>query len=220
VVNSGMWDPTDAKFDGKPLTIDSDLKANGVCHDQRSGRRGPIVKSGADIKDGESKTLLLSENVHKDSNPLGRPSSWLGPLQTSPFTTVGQDPVKNVDMKSFPEQRFGMVWTFQDDKPFAPDVDYMHPINRDADDFGDGEYGAARSRFARPASEHPEVFIAAFCGGNTREIRETIEFRVYQQLMTPNGKKAALADKPNELIEDLLPDTQSYMNPPLNESDY
>jgi len=47
--------------------------------------------------------------------------------------------------------------------------------------------------FARPASEHPGLFIAAFVEGNTKSINETIEYRVYQQLMTPNGNKAVYA---------------------------
>jgi hypothetical protein len=65
------------------------------------------------------------------------------------------------------------------------------------------------------------VFIVAFCGGNTKEISESIDYKVYQQLMTPNGQKAALAEEPTMLIErDLLSGNDSFMVPPLNEGDY
>ena len=38
--------------------------------------------------------------------------------------------------------------------------------------------------------------VAAFCGGNVAAISYDIEYRVYQQLMTPNGSKAAMATNP------------------------
>ena len=65
-----------------------------------------------------------------------------------------------------------------------------------------------------------ETFIAAFCQGNARAIREDIEFRVYQQLMTPQGQKAAYANTPNDHIEKDLPLNKRFMNPPLSDSDY
>jgi len=215
VVNSGMPDPITAI----PRTVaNSDLKANGICHDQRSGRKGPVVRSGmSDIKDGEATTLLLSENVHKDRQDIeyNRTCTWLGPLQDE---QVGpsDEAADRADMDSNPEQRFGMVWVFDSSNPFAPTT--QQRINRDIEERNQ-PFGSYREGFARPASEHPEVFVVAFCGGNTKEIRENIDYRVYQQLMTPNGQKAAIYNEPNELIEELLA-PQGFMNPPLNEGQY
>jgi prepilin-type N-terminal cleavage/methylation domain-containing protein len=226
VVNSGTWDPTAGRNDGKVLPGPSDYKANGICHDQRSGRNGPTVKSGtADIKDGETKTLILSENVHRDLQLLGKNCSWMGPLQQNHINpnVVSSSPpgfrAQNVDMKSNPEQRFGMNWVFDDQSPFSPDPStFFQTINRDDDDLS-GLYSEANSRFIRPASVHPEVFIAAFCDGHTQEIAESIDYKVYQQLMTPNGQKA-VDPETGQLVEDLLPGTDSFMLPPLSEGQY
>lgn len=122
-----------------------------------------------------------------------------------------------------PEQRFGMIWDYDDNSPFAPAESRFQPLNRDDDvvtSYGDVSNFA---RFARPASEHPEAFIVAFCGGNTKEISDAIDYRVYQQLMTPNGAKAARFDTPNVFIEQEVRASngnKGFMTPPLNEGDY
>ncbi len=206
VVNSGM--PDAASLDAG---MASDLKANGVCHDQRADRAGPSVKM-SDIKDGTGTTFLLSENVNKDPQVGGATSTWLGKLQNDPYNL-------NSDMSSNPEQRFGMVWPLpqMSQAPGPLPVNDFEPINKDT--LG-GNYSAAGTRFARPSSEHPDVFVAAFCQGNAREIRADIEFKVYQQLMTPQGLKAAYADNPNGHFEKNLPLQKRFMNPPLNDADY
>jgi prepilin-type N-terminal cleavage/methylation domain-containing protein len=224
VVNSGMPDPT------RPATsftgFDSDLKANGVCHDQRKDakqpnpnpqldRRGPIVKSGADLKDGEAKTILISENVHKDIQIGGETATWLGPLQDTTFNGTPE-------MQLNPEQRFGMIWVYEPNNELTPSPGNFYTINRDNDELTNN-YADRGASFARPASTHPEVFIVAFCEGNTREVRENIDYRVYQALMTPNGQKAALYDAPNAPLEPTVRDNndgKGFMYPPLNESDY
>ena len=43
---------------------------------------------------------------------------------------------------------------------------------------------------ARPASSHPGGVIVAFAGGNTRFVRDDIDYPVYCLLMTPNGAHA------------------------------
>jgi hypothetical protein len=57
------------------------------------------------------------------------------------------------------------------------------------------------------------VFNVAFAGGNARAIREDIEYRVYQQLMTPDGSKAVALDEPDLNM-------RLFMQPPLAASDY
>jgi prepilin-type N-terminal cleavage/methylation domain-containing protein len=212
VVNSGM--PDSPELDAGAV---SDLKANGVCHDLRSGRQGPTVRMGQDIKDGANSTLLLAENIHKDLQPNSQNGTWIGPTQQTPIA-----PPNNFrpDMAFNPEQRFGMVWPLpamnMAPGPLPPQD--FEPINKDST--GGGPYWDKGTRFARPSSEHPEIFVAAFCEGNARDIRESIDFRVYQQLMTPDGLKAAYAESPNQHFERVLPPAQRFMNPPLNASDY
>ena len=50
---------------GDSPVLPSDYAANGICHNLVA-QSGPIVRFGADIKDGAATTLLLSENIHKD----------------------------------------------------------------------------------------------------------------------------------------------------------
>ena len=215
VVNSGMPDPL-APVDLSPSTEDpSDLKANGICHDLRSSRKGPKVRFGADIKDGANTTLLVSENVHKDEDDYqsNKACTWLGPMLNNTLGLVGP-----TDLETNPEQRFGMVWVYDTGSfPAPPPTTSFDRFNKDTRDPAGPYYGEPigrdNCRFARPASEHPEIFIAAFAGGNTKSISETIEFRVYQQLMTSNGAKAAYRETPNLYLT-------GSMTPPLSESDY
>ncbi len=221
VINAGMPDALAIN-----AGFDSDLKHNGVSHDQRPGRRGPGVRIGSDIPDGANSTLLLAENIHKDPIIDGRQGSWLGPVQKvnyfppSPKPTKAQLESAAEDLQYYPEQRFGMVWalTSLSMAPGPLPIADFEPINRDSSE--GGPYGPEGSRFARPSATHPELFIAAFCEGNARSIRENIEFKVYQQLMTPAGLKAAYPDNPNVSIEKSLPVNKRFMNPPLTDNDY
>jgi prepilin-type N-terminal cleavage/methylation domain-containing protein len=218
VVNAGMPDASEIDQGQQ-----SDLKYNGICHDQRPGRAGPTVQS-SDIKDGANSTLLLAENIHKDDTTGGRTGTWLGPIQTTPIFDPNATPAQlrnGADMAFSPEQRFGMVWALPslNMAPGPLPIEHFEPINRDSTD-GSRSYGQQGSRFARPSAAHPELFIAAFCEGNARTVREDIEFKVYQQLMTPNGLKAAYADSPTSPIEKQLPLNKRFMNPPLTAADY
>ena len=208
VVNSGLPDPLNHPLPNNYAS--PDLKANGVCHDLRAGR-GQQVRlkfGGSDIPDGADMTLLLSENTHKDDG-----DNWLGPVNnpSNPMVTA---------MFRNPEQRYGMVWWFDSNSP-GPPAD-VQPFNRDTRPAATSGQNFSQPdpleyyAFARPASEHPEVFIAAFCGGSTRTISETIEYRVYQQLMTPNGLKVAHPGAPQNLLEPGL----GFMSQPLSDSDY
>ena len=116
-----------------------------------------------------------------------------------------------------------MVWDYDPSSPNNPDS--QAKLNRVADATVTEYSTAALGRaYARPASSHPEVFNVVFAGGNARAIGENIEYRVYQQLMTPNGAKADALDIDNDPsgkptvaeVNNML----QFMNPPLKESDY
>jgi prepilin-type N-terminal cleavage/methylation domain-containing protein len=167
----------------------SDDKANGIFHNHVPGFGGPSLRFGSnDIKDGSSSTLLLSENVNKDEGGapgVANTNSW---LRSSAF--FNSNPAVG-------EQAFGMVWAFDPSRPLAPTLAVQAPINREREDpnnpslyVGDSQnYTNLGSVYARPGAGHPDVFIVVFAGGNTRSISQDIEYRVYQQLMTPNGAK-------------------------------
>jgi Tfp pilus assembly protein FimT len=202
VVNSGMPDLLAAS-----ASQPSDLRANGVFHDLRPGRFGPKLR-WQDIKDGASVTILFSENIHRDPPGSAKQpgNTWLRPAAGA--TNL--------------EQWYGMVWVVDPQNPRSPRFQLMEPLGRDmrSESELDQPYAASGTRFARPASEHPDVFNVAFCEGNTRTISEDVDYAVYQQLMTPDGHKAAPANAPDQRFEKTLPNDQRFMNPPLNDSDY
>lgn len=208
-VNSGMPDEATVPSGGDSV----DVKANGVFFDLRPTRGKAINVKFGDVPDGSNTTLLLSENIHRDPTMGGVTASWMGPLQASPLAN-------NTNIALNPEARFGMVWWVSSGNPATGLPNDFEPIGKDST-IGAGPYStsAAGASFTRPTSAHPDVFVAAFCGGNTREIRNDIEYRVYQQLMTSDGLKAAYPKTPNTSIEKGLA-PNGFMNPPLSDADY
>lgn len=203
VVNSGYFDR-----EGDGTTYIQDKKANGICDDLRPGRGNAKVRLGADIKDGGSTTLLLSENIHKDENYWKDDSiynSWLAPISRFPSEYMNGGNA---------EQIYGMVWVFDNASPNLPSNQAR--LNK-LPDSPPNSFESERQGYARPASEHPEVFNAAFVGGSAKSINENIEYRVYQQLMTPNGAKADALDYTGADKATIL---RNFMNPPLSESDF
>lgn len=201
VANTGYFDnrPNQALA---PALV-SDVKANGVFHDLRRVRNGPTVRAGADIKDGAGTTLALSENIHKDEDAMGYnlKNNWLGRMGIPDGSNYND------------EQRYGMVWVFDNATPNNPSR--QAPLNRDPNNAT--QYGEEGLYYARPASSHPEVFNVVFVGGNAKAVAESIEYRVYQQLMTPNGAKADAMDYTNNDERQKL---NLFMSPPLSESDF
>jgi prepilin-type N-terminal cleavage/methylation domain-containing protein len=205
VINSGTPDTLNTTLAANEV---SDVKANGIAHDLRRGRKGEKVRS-TDIPDGAETTLLLTENVHRDL------TTWLGPVQTPPSGNVDS---LAPDMSDNPEQRFGFVWVYDEGTaPGQPPANMFAPINREAD-LQPSSYANEGSVYAHPASTHPEVVVVAFAGGSVSELAETIDYAVYQQLMTPAGLKAMdTTQRPPVLIEK---PNRTFMTKPLNAGDY
>lgn len=193
----------------------NDSKANGIFHNRvtkPSNFSGDEVKYGTDIKDGSSTTLMLSENAQKDETDqsAGLYNSW---LRSSGFLYGG-----NIN-PGVGEQPFGMVWIYDSNAPLNPRDAWHKRINIDdpaVDPYmlATGWNGQIGSRFARPGSEHPELFIAVFAGGNTKSISDQIEYHVYQQLMTPNGRKTQYPTISDRTALDV------FNVPPVSDSDY
>lgn len=199
VGNAGYFDRT-AKSGGNQI---NDVKANGIFHDQRYPGAAH-VKLGADIKDGGNSTMLISENVHRDETINGDAVTWLNPVALDP-----QLPNLGLNV----EQIYGMVWDYDTSAPGNPST--QAPLNRA--DSSVSDYASQERFFARPASSHPEVFNVLFVGGNAKAVNQGIEYRVYQQLMTPNGAKAKALDYTGNDGPERM---RQFMNPPLKESDY
>jgi prepilin-type N-terminal cleavage/methylation domain-containing protein/prepilin-type processing-associated H-X9-DG protein len=174
----------------------SEYAANGIFFDDNrntnigpaDSRDGPppqplLQMSMAQIVDGTTKTLMISENNHAWYWTFGEPTS---------------DGYSN-DQKSIKDAKhlFGFVWK-------SPDkVTEIDRINGDKyyDKLSSGppasmdDYAATPGTYesyAYPSSLHPGGANMAFCGGQVEFIRESVDPLVYAQLMTSNSKRSTL----------------------------
>jgi prepilin-type processing-associated H-X9-DG protein/prepilin-type N-terminal cleavage/methylation domain-containing protein len=190
--NSGGWDPRDSS--GKPVVtttnpIQGDTAENGVFQDMagydRIGARAPKVRLGA-INDGSATTLLYAENIHKSYDPTSAVSS------APAFAWLGGDWASGSV-----EQQLGFVWVVpltagatSPSQPVSTSVNDQEAINRDtAPTPLSPQYDPKIPRYARPASAHSGGVNVAFCDGHGDFLRDDIDYAVYQQLMTPWGRK-------------------------------
>jgi prepilin-type processing-associated H-X9-DG protein len=202
--NTGGWDPrTSGGLDigtNKGDTVD-----NGVFFDlagyDKLGAKGPNARV-SNIKDGSGTTIMFAENMFKTyfdpttNNPLfGWPSGseqQVGVVWVAPSTGTAPTPSNSIEG----QERIG------GNKDDLPDFDPQWP------------------RFARPGSAHGSGANIAFVDGHSMYLRDDIDYVVYVQLMTPNGRKCVNP-----------PDWTKYLNsgqsiytyrnaPPLAEKDY
>jgi prepilin-type processing-associated H-X9-DG protein len=208
VGNSGTWDlEAGADFligPGQGDTVDNGVFFSIADYDRQVPRvKSPKVRLGT-MKDGAGTTLMFSENMHKSyyATPPGQPLfAYIG-------NNVAAEPM---------EQRFGMVWVVET----APLPTLQEKIN--GDELGNTAialfYSPLLPRFARPASNHSGGVNVAFCDGHTGFIPDTIDYIVYQQLMTPNGRRCV-----DPLDWDQIPTGGAIEKfrtaPPLSEEDY
>ena len=158
---------------------------------------------GGDVPDGTGNTIMLSENVHKDyENTL---FSWLAGT----------------------EQQLGMVWVVEPNPVPGYTLVVQERINRETDLVGNGlpdPYDPNAPRFARPASYHRGVVLVVFCDGHGQPLNENIDYTVYQQLLTPNGRKCEDPESYRGPDTVSLPPTDPIRIfrelPPLSEADY
>jgi len=180
-------------FDTVAALARTQRPSNGLFLDRISQPNRKV--SSAEIRDGETSTILLSENLLA--------SFWygVGPLNpaitTLTFNHGWSAPV------SYPvpaNARFGntFAWCYAQDQP-GNDVDRPAPqvppfprmkINGDRLLFAIG--ATANSETARPSSYHPGGANAAFADQRVVFIVDEMPYHVYQQLMTPYGTQSAM----------------------------
>lgn len=175
VGNSGAWDRNEGKtfLNG---TNQGDTKDNGMFFDlaqyMRARAKGP--KSRLEAKDGAATTLLFAENYNKTyepQNPADPPLfSWLG-----------------TSIENGVEQQYGMVWVVNTNPQPGNGIDQQERVNGNAGDMVD--FDPTIPRFARPASPHGSGANVSFVDGHGQFLAEDIDYIVYQQIMTPNGRK-------------------------------
>ena len=218
VYNNGMCHEevvADSWLDGGSYSpspfLRSQDKANGIGNSKYfvvagvAQQNGPGVKI-ADLKDGAGNTLIFSENLQAQAwHRPGYPNFKAGNLQSaaSNFNPLGA------------RYATGLVWHYEDSKAGdstldgfwnrklstaipqvpvpPPSVSELHRINgRGADvsqDIFVLEMNQANAKdLARPSSAHVDGVNAAFADGATRFVSDSIDYRVYQALLTPKGK--------------------------------
>jgi prepilin-type N-terminal cleavage/methylation domain-containing protein len=201
VVNCGQLDTAAAPYD---------TAANGVFQDHVLGSTKVTL---TDIKDGQANTLMLTENVDAYCYNEPDPSHSLVVLNTDP--TKWANDVKNAPNCS--ERGAGFIWWDSVTSASGGSVSPTTPPNAIAGINGqnDGTWDPSTATWptspngiptgsnpttntnyaARPASKHPGGVIMTFVGGNTRYVREDIDYTFYSLLMTPNGAAATTQTK-------------------------
>jgi type II secretory pathway pseudopilin PulG len=172
IVNTGAWDRdgSGAFLKGtnpkKGDTVDNGVFFN-LCETKLKSRLSP--------RDGTGTTLMVSENLHKtyDSAAGGRPL----------FTWLSSDEPTGT------EQQFGFVWVVNTtpDPQQGPVLARQERISVDSG--ATPSYDPRMPLFARPASNHGSGANVVTCEGAGKWLAGDIDYIVYQQLMTANGKK-------------------------------
>lgn len=180
-VNTGAWDRDNSKVflcptAAKPNVGDS--PDNGVFFSYADYDRAVPPVSGpkmriSSIKDGAATTIMLSENIHKSyesTTSSGAPAfGWM-------FGT---------------EQQLGIVWVIPTNGTSSPQpgntINDQERIN--GNEAGAVTFDPTTPRFAHASSGHSSGVNVAFCDGHGKLQRDDIDYTVYQQLMTPNGRK-------------------------------
>jgi prepilin-type N-terminal cleavage/methylation domain-containing protein/prepilin-type processing-associated H-X9-DG protein len=178
-VNTGAWDRDNSKNFLFPTTSkpnQGDTADNGIFFSyadyDRAGVSGPKMRISA-IKDGAGTTIMMAENIHKSYES----------------TTSNGSPA--FGWMSGNEQQLGVVWVVPTNGTSAPQpgntINDQERLN--GNDSQLVTFDPTIPRFARPASGHSGGFNVAFCDGHSKFQRDDIDYTVYQQLMTPNGRK-------------------------------
>ncbi len=210
--NSGGWDRDKSDdFMYTPANQFGDTVDNGVFFDlaeyARKSVKGPIMRMSA-VDDGAGTTIMLAENIHKTyfSSSNAPLFSWL----------AGSE---NLSSPKYPsEQQLGIVWVVPSNGTAPVPGNAISEQERiNGDELGTGEYSGGLPRFARPASAHGSGANVAFCDGHGMYLRDDIDYVVYQQLMTPKGRKCV---NPADHTDD-GPAMRGFRTaPPLAEKDF
>lgn len=215
ICNAGMYSrgPTGegswaiVRDDATTTTIDfarSMSLANGVFNNQFAGlgddnqpaALGPRVTLN-DFTDGMGMTMLFSESLQ------AMPWHRAGFIDATDLVLTDNAEVRFVESSRYTQ---GMVWHYEDAElsDGAAPVKPVHRINGttggvDLFSLQMNEQNAAA--LARPSSAHVEGVNVAMADGGTRFIYDSIDYRVYQALLTPCGKQSDIPERSYVWVE-------------------
>lgn len=208
ISNNGMFTlPTSTGGGTTPGTLVSFAKsmerANGAFNNKFNGnvsasvaaQVGPRVRLD-DMKDGQGNTMLFSENVQ--AMPWNRPGFY-----NAANLTGG-----NVFYPPNARYTQGMLWFYEDPQSTATipwshgvpnPVGVKHKINGRGQPANESIFvetmsspatGTSSYDLARPSSAHVDGVNAGMADGGTRYITNSVDYRVYQALLTLRGKSS------------------------------
>ncbi len=208
ISNNGMH-----PYAGSVTFAQSMDRANGAFNNKYAGSAGSGVAATGpkvrldDMKDGQGNTMLFSENV-----------------QALPWNALGtQNPsiLGTIPTVYPPNARYvqGMVWFYEDPRSGdgklsgywshgdPPKVTAKHKINgrgpmANEAIFVETMTSTNAADLARPSSAHVSGVNAGMADGGTRYLTSSIDYRVYQALLTLRGKSSDVPWQEYVLDED------------------
>jgi prepilin-type N-terminal cleavage/methylation domain-containing protein/prepilin-type processing-associated H-X9-DG protein len=213
ISNNGAQ-PFAAQSGGRSIDFATSMgRANGVFNNKYAGSAGVPVGNPIrtdDLKDGQGNTVLFTENLQ------ALPWHWvrLTEANSAGLLSTGAPPAGEV---AYPEEsRYaqGFVWHYENDNTnvqtasgCAP-VSTAHKINGqyNGQDIYSVEMTNAATMYAlaRPSSAHNGGVNMAFADGTSRFVLSSIDYQVYQALMTPRGKSSSVPFPEYVLTNDSL----------------
>jgi len=159
------------------------------------------------IPDGASNTLMLSENTaafqytYRDNGTATRivtndaANQYARPVDAECATGMVWDASATAPPSS-PAEKINGTDRISTTQPFPEPKKFAFQIGAQL------TLGSPQAYYyARPSSFHPGGVNAAFCGGQILFLREDIDYKVYEQLMTSDGKHSDM-QVPSYLLQE------------------
>jgi prepilin-type N-terminal cleavage/methylation domain-containing protein len=227
VANCGKADVGPPKFSTAPPTpvtssdfIKAEKPSNGIFFNRftnPSATFAQIVMSLDKIPDGASNTLMISENASAYEYTLKSNQQYPQQYDNSNPTNVEcatgflwwtDTGFNSVPTHTSPPDAHRINGLMPGDKKFNYTIG---PKPNGSVTFADPK----DYQYARPSSYHTGGVNVAMCGGEVFFMREDIDYWVYEQLMTPDGKHSDMP--PGPLKQAQPSDNINYI---LQDSDY
>jgi prepilin-type processing-associated H-X9-DG protein len=174
------------------------IAAGGLFHNLTIGDSPRVSMDYVSSKDGTSTTLMFAENLQAGTWNLDPQllDKELPADLNKPYAARDKLAARAKAMTTF------VWWGDVDNNGNPPDLSRSPDLpEKDSARINggniyytvtDSEYNSTTNtdalRFARPSAQHSGGVTVAFCDGHTRFMTDDMDYRLYIQLMTPNGR--------------------------------